>query len=421
MFNELPVLDVHGHCAAPLDKYTPLLLMMAANMAIPSAVRTGSMPPVLPYDLENLAPAVEGHVGDLDERDIDVQILGPRPMLHFGWSSSHLQEAAAQLTNDLIEVSCSLAPDRFLGAAQLPQLSTAPDAGHMLSEFDRCVDDLGFVAAYVSPNPCGERQTPGMHSTYWDPLYQRASERDIPLIVHGTVNRDPRAQDIAINYLMGFATEEYIAKELLTRGYVFDRFPDLKVLVCHCGGMLERHLPNDPVHVVQDDLTGNLFFDTCAFDVDFLTAAIRQRGVDAMCFGTEVPGGSVGHHPEDGIGGDDLVRRIDSFDWLSELDKRKIFFENPLTFCKGFIDRLPAGLRRQLRSEAAAEATAEHVGLAEVGANDGGLAEAGPVDSGWGEADVPPLGAVDRYPAETASPAPVSLAWSADEEEGAAS
>ena len=43
-------------------------------------------------------------------------------------------------------------------------------------------------------------------------------------------------------------------------------------------------------HKDSKDLSKNLFFDTCGYDVHFLEAAIKQRGVAQTCFGTEAPG-----------------------------------------------------------------------------------------------------------------------------------
>ena len=70
---------------------------------------------------------------------------------------------------------------------------------------------------------------------------------------------------------------------------MFQRFPRLRVLICHCGGALNRFMPTDP-HLSQKDLRANVFYDTCAHDLVFLEAVIKQRGVESMCFGTEQPG-----------------------------------------------------------------------------------------------------------------------------------
>ena len=330
------VLDVHGHVSAPLSLYTPALLMLAANSPLPSTVKTGPMPPILPYDISELEAAAVAHVRQLDKRRIDVQIVGPKPPMQFGWAPPHIIEACAELTNDLIEAQCRLAPDRFLGAAELPQQHDAPDATHMLAELNRCVLEMGFAAAYVSPNPNGTRSAPGLHSRYWDPLYERAQHLDIPLIVHASANRDHRARDIFLGFQLDYQAEEYYAKQFLLRGRVFDRHPDLRVLICHGGGVIERYPEADRAHMVADDFADNLFYDTCAYDPEFLSATIRQRGPGRLCFGSEVPSAAGTTRDSAGRPSDDLVSQIDEFDWLGENEKSAIFHENPLRFCKAF-------------------------------------------------------------------------------------
>jgi predicted TIM-barrel fold metal-dependent hydrolase len=184
------------------------------------------------------------------------------------------------------------------------------------------------VAAYASPDPAGRRTTPGMHEPYWYPLYERCQELAIPVIVHGTNSLDPRYRVVPHNYQLGFLTEQYLAGQFLSHGDVFERFPELKVIICHCGGALDRFIPTDP-HIAQKDLSGNLFYDTCGYDTAFLEAAIKQKGVDRMCFGTEAPGSGRAVRPETGRTSDDLVPVIDSLSFLSAEDKLKIFHRNP--------------------------------------------------------------------------------------------
>jgi predicted TIM-barrel fold metal-dependent hydrolase len=110
---------------------------------------------------------------------------------------------------------------------------------------------------------------------------------------------------------------------------VFELFPRLKIVICHGGGALNRFIPTDH-HIAQKDLSKNLFYDCCAYDVDFLTAAIKQRGVDQMMFGTESPGSGGAVRPNTGRASDDLFPVIESLEFLSTGDKLKIFHKNPL-------------------------------------------------------------------------------------------
>jgi predicted TIM-barrel fold metal-dependent hydrolase len=327
MYESLPVLDVHGHVSVPQSSNVLVVRMLATNTPIESPIgRPGAGP--VQVNTEEFRAAAQRHVDYLDERNIDVQVIGPRPFLNLGWMEPHLAPAWARHVNDTIAQQVRFFPDRFLGACQLPQISEAHDLSNCLDELNRCITELGFVAAYVSPDPAGRRTTPGMHEPYWYPLYERAQELGIPLIVHGTNSLDPRFRVVPHNYQLGFVTEQYLAGQFLSHGDVFDRFPELKVIICHCGGALDRFIATDH-HIAQKDLSENLFYDTCGYDLNFLEAAIKQRGVASMVFGTEAPGSGNAVRPETGRTSDDLVPVIDGFDFLSTQDKVQIFHANP--------------------------------------------------------------------------------------------
>lgn len=334
MYDELKVLDVHAHVSVPPIANSILLSMLATNtaMASPLSGGSGSTPMGNAVSEEAFREAAASHVAYIDERGIDVQILGPRPFMMLGWMQNHLIPAWARYVNDMIAQQCRFFPDRFLGACQLPQLADAPDTQHCLEELERCVSDYGFVATYVSPDPDGRRTTPGMHEPYWYPLYERCEQLGLPIIVHGTNALDRRYSVVPHNYQLGFVTEQYLATQFLGHGPVFERFPGLKVIVCHCGGALNRFIPSD-FHLPQRDLSNNLFYDTCGYDVHFLEAAIKQRGVSQVCFGVEAPGSGRAVRPETGRTSDDLIPVLRSFEWLSEDDRRQIVHANPARVC----------------------------------------------------------------------------------------
>jgi predicted TIM-barrel fold metal-dependent hydrolase len=146
----------------------------------------------------------------------------------------------------------------------------------------------------------------------------------------------------------------------LERSDVFDRYPNLKIVVCHCGGAPRRLLAEgdvldhltDPAGAVtgsgeapggqvgmattameqveRRSLADNLFFDTCSYDPHFLAAAIRQRGPARFAFGTEAPG-SGGHlmNPATGRPADDILATLQSLG-LSDGDLTTMVHHNPL-------------------------------------------------------------------------------------------
>jgi predicted TIM-barrel fold metal-dependent hydrolase len=333
VYQDIPVLDVHGHVTVPQAANSFLVMMLGSNTPMASPIGQQSAGPA-GVTQDDFKAAAAGHAKYMDDRNIDVQVIGPRPFLTMGWMEPHLVPAWARYVNDMIHQQCTLFPDRFLGACALPQLSEAPDISHCIDELNRCVSEYGFVAAYASPDPAGRRTTPGMHEPYWFPLYERCQDLDIPIIVHGTNALDPRYRVVPHNYQLGFLTEQYLAGQFLSHGDVFERFPELRVIICHCGGALDRFIPTDH-HLAQKDLSRNLFYDTCGYDLVFLEAAIRQRGVGRMVFGSEAPGSGRAVRPETGRTSDDLVPVISDFDFLSEDDKKKIFNENPARVVPG--------------------------------------------------------------------------------------
>ena len=354
MYKDITVIDVHGHMSTP-----PQFRAYAYNLiALRSPGAEG-----LELSEEAMAGPLNRHLRMLDERGIDVQMISARPVAYMHWEAEFLVQKWSRVTNDVIAKQCQLHPDRYRGVAQLPQNSRM-DTSNCVDELSRCISELGFVAASVNPDPGADRQTPGMNTEYWFPLYKKAQELRAPLIVHPSISRDPRVEVIPHSYQYNNITEETLATLLLEHTDVFDRFPDLKVVVCHCGGALKRLVehgsaiaPREPGGVWSRvvgqetgeegggssvglstnrshaehtrDVSNNLFFDSCAYDPVFLEAAIKQRGPDRMLFGTEVPGAGSGvMNPYTNKPSDDLLATIDAMDFLSDKDKRDILHDN---------------------------------------------------------------------------------------------
>ncbi|MPZ77424.1 MAG: amidohydrolase family protein [Deltaproteobacteria bacterium] len=318
MYNGQTVVDVHGHMTTPAGFRQFLAEIVSQNTPGRKLEVTD----------EQLETAQQRHLKFMDDRNIDVQFIGPRPIAMWHWMRPFLQEFWAKTTNDVIARIVKLHPDRFRGMAQLPQCRDK-DTKNCLPEFERCVKELGFVGAYLNPDPAGDKQTPGVHEEYWFPLYEKAVELDVPLMIHPSTTYDRRLEIIHANYQMNNYLEEFVAMQLLTHSNVFQTFPRLKITICHCGGGLNRFIPTDK-HVGQGDFSKNLFYDSCVYDENYLEAAIKQRGVDQILFGTESPGSGGAIRPETGKPSDDMIPVIDRLGFLSAEDKLKIFQKNPL-------------------------------------------------------------------------------------------
>ena len=352
MFNGKTVIDVHGHMSAP-----PVYRAFAYNLI---ALRSPGDDLVITP--EQMKPAIDRHLRLLDHHNVDVQLISPRPVAMMHWERPFLQDSWTRITNSIIAQQCEENPTRFVGVCQLAQSPTRP-ISESLHELERCVGEHGFVGAILNPDPGGDRSAPGVNDPYWYPLYKKAEELDCTIIIHPSAGRDTRIEAISSNYQLNNIIEETIATMLYEQSDVFDKFPKLRVLVCHCGGSLRRLLTkNQPVdavmqahgrdNIVRDsgeeggggpgmvrkrankkrvDVTNNLFFDTCAYDPNFLATAIKQRGVPQMCFGTEVPGtGSSLYNTLTDANADDVLAIIKSFDFLTDDEKTQLIWDNPL-------------------------------------------------------------------------------------------
>jgi predicted TIM-barrel fold metal-dependent hydrolase len=345
------VIDVHGHMSSP-----PQFRAFAFNL---TALRT---PDTLRISDEQMQPALDRHIRLLDSHGIDVQLISPRPVAMMHWERPFLVESWTRTTNDIIAQQCRMLPERFVGIAQLPQSGDRSTA-NCVEELERCVGELGFVGAILNPDPSGDRQTPGVNDEYWFPLYERAQALRATLVVHPSISRDPRIEVLAHSYQYNNLTEETLATLLFEQTPVLETFPDLHLVICHCGGALRR-LPElgQPLDAVEQArgvqtrvvpsgesagggvgiisggaerahraVSPNLYFDTCAYDPTFLAAAVRQRGVARMVFGTEVPGsGSAMMNPLLGRPVDDVLAMLESFEFLAAEDVERIVHANAL-------------------------------------------------------------------------------------------
>ena len=153
MYNGIKVLDVHAHVSVPTGANATLVQLLGSNTARTGTVlKAGKgLPANFRITDEDFRWAAANHVKYIDDRNIDVQVIGPRPLNHMAWMQDHLLESWCREVNEMIYQQCTYYPDRFLGASQLPFVSEYKDTSNVLPELRRCIDEYGFVATYVNP------------------------------------------------------------------------------------------------------------------------------------------------------------------------------------------------------------------------------------------------------------------------------
>jgi uncharacterized protein len=143
----------------------------------------------------------------------------------------------ARIANDEMAELVAKYPDRFVSAiACLPMT----DVDSALKEAERAVEDLRFRGVEIFTDINGKP----VDSPEFMPLYEKMEAYNLPILLH------PRKTDAtpdypgetASKYLIftnfGWPYETSKAMARMAFGGVFDRYPKLKVLTHHAGGMI---------------------------------------------------------------------------------------------------------------------------------------------------------------------------------------
>jgi predicted TIM-barrel fold metal-dependent hydrolase len=364
MFNGMKVLDVHGHVHdIPMtDRTRPPRLAhqfwddlsslqgLGSAKPLPSPIAPGKhsdRPGNRDEDFRAVAAALAKY---LEVREIDAQIISPPPRQFHGWMEDDvLFTSWITYQNDLAFKIVQARPDVFVGACQLPQRADYEDTKHCLDELERCVRELGFVAAYVSPDSNGRGVTPPMDAPYWYPLYEHCQGLGVPIIVHGTdPPPNPNSDTTNLNrlYELNFMVPQSVAMATLRQHpELFERFPGLRIIVCHCGGFVDRLGEDAPFRakVNEQRLSEGLFADTAAYDLDFLSLAIKQRGASQFAFGSEAPGAGTEMRPGTERTADDLVPMFaehPTLSFISDGERADILHNTPARLVPGLADPL---------------------------------------------------------------------------------
>ena len=336
------IIDVHGHyTTAPPALAAWRDQQVAALMDPARAPRVGD----LKISDDDLRQSIESNqLAKMRERGIDLTVFSPRASFmahHIG--DVETSSTWAGICNELCYRVSTLFPDHFIGAAMLPQ-SPGVDPKTCLPELERCINDYGFVAINLNPDPSGGHWTsPPLTDRHWYPIYEKMVELDIPAMVHVSTSCNACFHTTGAPYLNA-DTPAFM--QCLT-GDLFRDFPTLRFLIPHGGGAVPYHwgrfrgLAQElKKPLLQEHLLGNIFFDTCVYHqpgIDLLTKVIPVRNI---LFASEMIGAVRGIDPETGFSYDDTRRYIEA-STLSAVERLAVYEGN----ARRVFPRLDAALK----------------------------------------------------------------------------
>ncbi|HKB10919.1 MAG TPA: amidohydrolase family protein [Vicinamibacterales bacterium] len=179
---------------------------------------------------------VDARLRALDEFGSYVQVISlPLPPLEIIAGPDRSPQLAAEANDDLAELVRQ--HDRFIGfVAALPMNN--PDAA--LREMERALDGLGAFGVQVYTNVAGKP----LDAPEFREIFAEAARRDVPIWIHPARGADfadyqtETSSQYEIWWTFGWPYETSVAMARLVFSGYLDRFPNLKIITHHMGGMI---------------------------------------------------------------------------------------------------------------------------------------------------------------------------------------
>jgi aminocarboxymuconate-semialdehyde decarboxylase len=278
----------------------------------------------------------------LDEFGDYVQVITlPLPPLEILAGPDKSPELAREGNDGLAELVKK--HDRFLGfAASLPMNNPAAAE----KEMTRALDELGAFGVQMYTNAAGK----SLDSPEFLPLFEEAARRDIPIWIHPARGADfpdylteTRSQ-YEIWWTFGWPYETSVAMSRLVFAGYFDKFPNLKIITHHMGGMIpyfegrvgygwdqlgKRTTDVDYVSLLKSmkkrpvDYFKNFYADTALFGAAPATkCGFDFFGLDHVIFASDMP-----FEPAPGLYARETIKCVEGLD-LTKEQKDQIYRGN---------------------------------------------------------------------------------------------
>ncbi|MGH9103276.1 MAG: amidohydrolase family protein [Acidimicrobiales bacterium] len=166
----------------------------------------------------------------MDRVGIDAQVLVlVRPPMWLGMERPVLHRLT-RVANDSIAAMAAAHPDRLIGVGVLPVVDDVT-----IEELHRVREELGMKGVLIFSNIEGK---PLDDESMW-PLYEAVATHDMVLWIHPQHGEThPWVKRDLLDRIFGWPFETTLAMARLVYGGVFERYPDIKFVTHHLGGMI---------------------------------------------------------------------------------------------------------------------------------------------------------------------------------------
>jgi hypothetical protein len=244
----------------------------------------------------------EGRLQSMDAAGIDVQVLSAVAHAIQELDPDQAVDVSRDLNNRMA-AAVAAHPDRFRAFATLPMSDPKASA----TELSRAVEELGFVGAMIH----GQTRGVFLDDPSVDPVLATAERLGVPVYLHPAEpppavraayfsGMDPTVAGTLATAGWGWHAECGLHVLRMVMGRVFERFPELQVIVGHMGENLPFSLARaderlTPVATglsttVAETVLQHVHLTTCGYTTDPpLLCALMVFGADRMLFSVDYP------------------------------------------------------------------------------------------------------------------------------------
>ena len=237
----------------------------------------------------------ERMIQDMDRWGMAMAGISAAPPTLSYWADPGAARDLAPAINDSIAARVAAHPDRFVGLATVP----LQDIDASVLEIKRAVQGLGLSGCMIGSNVNGKNlDHPDFH-----PFFAAIAELGIPLFIHPYIPAGvERMQDYYLHNLIGMVGETGLAIASVIYGGVLVRWPNLKLVFAHAGGVFPYIVGRmDHGYRVRERECGaaipelpstyftQLYFDNITFNPRALRYLVDLVGADHILIGSDYP------------------------------------------------------------------------------------------------------------------------------------
>jgi aminocarboxymuconate-semialdehyde decarboxylase len=237
-------------------------------------------------------------VASLKRRKVKLQLFGPPPG-QISWPGG---VASTEWVRAIHKSQAEIAAEAE-GLMEAIAVPCFEEPAKLVDEIRRAVDDYGFRAVSL-PTTAGSRPLDGPE---FAPFFAHAEKARLTLIMHPVSATPPdRYGMYGIQVLTQWPSESTIAITRMIFAGIFERHPELKIVIVHGGGTLvflrgrlnsayeasgweahpyyRQNITQPPSAYLQ-----RLYYDSCALSPESNKFVIDTMGADHVVFGSDYP------------------------------------------------------------------------------------------------------------------------------------